>query len=615
MPSHTFRRTSYFYLQIWHRLSPHLGILVRAAVCWGIGLVVLLFDRPSQFDRRFDFRGRQRVDANVVLIQFTPNEWSELNGLKGRLLRPLKEMLVVGDNFFWKEDVWHTLLERILRNHPKAIVNTFFFDSQIFANKTDSVFCDDRVIWAANLDNFGRLLMPFFANNYGDNVGTVELPLDDDRVVRRFSSPLLQVPNIAHRTGEKIGTPFLRETLPSGESKLINFRGPQNTFPSFSLTQIFDNKFPEDYFAGKIVVLGVKDSGAHEMQTPVGEMSSSEIYANIFDNLETSRWIKPVPIAIVLAYLALLVGLAIVLLLRYPQIVSSSVLLVVALVILTFSLYLFDAFAIWLPVISPLSALFSTYMVFVSYQLTLKENMNWRLEQERRNFLQLETMKNNFLSLISHDLKTPIAKIQAICDRLMNEGVVSEGLKGIRKESMELYRYIQSILQISRVESNALKLRRDAVDLNVLIERVAELLRPLANEKQIQITLILEPLFTIEADASLIQEVTLNLVENAIKYSPTHSEIKIYSEEQKDLIKVTVVDQGPGVPNDEVEKIFQKFYRGKKQIHSSTGTGLGLYLVKYFIELHGGVVFMENIPDHSFSIGYTLPLENDSDHA
>ena len=96
------------------------------------------------------------------------------------------------------------------------------------------------------------------------------------------------------------------------------------------------------------------------------------------------------------------------------------------------------------------------YVIFISYQLSEKENQTWRLQQEKQLLSELDQLRNNFVSLISHDLKTPIAKIQAICDRLLSGPVVAEvreSLGNLRKESVELHRYIQSILQISRLES------------------------------------------------------------------------------------------------------------------------------------------------------------------
>src|SRR5690606_10376599 len=174
------------------------------------------------------------------------------------------------------------------------------------------------------------------------------------------------------------------------------------------------------------------------------------------------------------------------------------------------------------------------YVVFLGYQLTLKENEAWRLEQEKKFFSEIEQLKNNFVSLISHDLKTPIAKIQAICDRLLAQPAsadVHEGLERLRQESSVLHRYIQSILKMSRVESRDFKLNKEAADINEMIETVVSQLTPLIQQKHIHLELNLEPIFSIELDSLLIQEVILNLIENAVKYTPEKGSIEVSSRE------------------------------------------------------------------------------------
>lgn len=616
-----FRRAQYVSLKILRFIVNSRGLWIRAIICWLVGVVVLFIDDPAQFDRRFALRGWQPIDPEIVLLQFTVSDWREVNGLNPHAPRPMREFLSVSDSFFWNPQTWSFLLNRIIADQPRALAVTLFFSSELFADrpsrKEAPIFSDDRILWAANQDHFGHVMMPFFSNSYGYNAGIAELPLDDDQRVRRFSSPLVQIPHLAYRLGEDLGVRDLQADLPFGDSKLINFRGPAQTFPTVTLPQVLRGQVPAGFFNRKIVVIGVADSDSHVFQTPLGTMTRAEIYANIIDNMLNHRWIKPVPYTLVLLYLLIVVVLTVWILFQYPQLVAWSALAALSLAMGTLSLFLFDQTYYWLPLFAPMASLFATYIVFVSYQLTLTENLTWRLEQERKNLLELEAMKGNFVSLISHDLKTPIAKIQAICDRLIHgkakedggSTIAQDALKSIRRESTELHRYIQSILKISHVESNSLKLQRDATDLNELVEHVRDLLMPLADEKNLSFQLELEPLFSIEVDGALIQEVILNLVENAIKYSPPNSTILIKTEEHGNSVRLTVTDNGPGVAEDELDRIFNKFYRGRDHSLTTKGTGLGLYLVKFFVELHGGSVFADRHLNEGFSIGFKIPLE------
>ncbi len=241
---------------------------------------------------------------------------------------------------------------------------------------------------------------------------------------------------------------------------------------------------------------------------------------------------------------------------------------------------------------------------------------NFRLQQEQKYLHELEQLKNNFVSLISHDLKTPIAKIQAIVDRLMTQHQdddLNQDLRSLRLYGDELNRYIQSILKLLRVESRDFKIHTEVGDINEVIEEALNSLRPLAREKNISIHTSLEPMFSLEFDTTLIKEVVINLVENAIKYSPGGGQIEVVSHESEDYVHVLVKDTGEGIKPEDMEKVWGKFTRGSDQDLKTKGTGLGLYLVKYFIELHGGKVIMESSLGQGTTVSFTLPLDTENE--
>jgi signal transduction histidine kinase len=312
-------------------------------------------------------------------------------------------------------------------------------------------------------------------------------------------------------------------------------------------------------------------------------------------------------------YLLILLAISTWIVHYYPHSVAVFLLLALVMVLVSLSVWIFDAFYIWVPISSAVIQTAVLFIVTLTYQVSYNEQKAWRLEQEQLYMREIEQLKGNFLSLISHDLKTPIAKIQAIVDRLLG-GVYAEpiakDLKSLKASSQELHRYIHSILQVSRVEARELKILKVATDPNELVKKAIEQIYPLAHEKSIFIESHLEPLFAIEVDAILVGEVILNLIDNAVKYTAAGGQIRVQTREIDEVIEFKVEDTGEGIPQEDLKHIWEKFYRAQNQVTNSKGTGLGLYLVKYFIELHGGNVFITSELGKGTTVGFHLPLQN-----
>ena len=584
------------------------AVWLRALVCFGVGLSFLYLEGTDDFDTRFAIRGPQSVSKSIVIVQLGQQEWLDYHGQSKNVLRGLKEISAIGDGFFWNPRTWNTFLSHILKDDPATIGVTLFFDSSLQTDRGQndlSAIKNNKIIWAAEIDPDGRARLPAFASNYALNVGLMALSPDDDRIVRKFNSPLVQVPHLAAKVSG------LDSSLIAGESYMINYRGRSSVFEHVSFRDVIDGHLPDGFFKNKIVLIGSFDLDGQIVRTPLGEMSKAEVLAQLTDNLINKRWVQFPNFWILALYLFALLILALLVLNTYPQEVAFIILLWLILVITALSLWLFDSFYIWVPLLAPVAQLSITYILMLGYQLSEKENLTWRLEQEKRLLFETEQQKSHFLSLMSHDLKTPIAKIQAICDRVMSESKedhLNSDLSSIKKESMELNRYIQTMLQVSRVESGTFKFKKEATDLNEVIENVYNQVLPLAKQKRIGLTLQLEPLFSIEIDSILIQEVILNLVENAVKYTPEEGSIYIRSTEENDWVSVVVEDTGPGISAEESSKVFEKFYRGETQRMTTKGSGLGLFLVKYFIELHGGRVKLKSQKGKGTQIGFDLPL-------
>ena len=173
----------------------------------------------------------------------------------------------------------------------------------------------------------------------------------------------------------------------------------------------------------------------------------------------------------------------------------------------------------------------------------------------------------------------------------------------------ELNKFITSILDLTKIESRNLDLALVSRDINNVIENTVEGLRYEATNKNVVVEMDLAPLYPIELDQNLMKRVLSNLVENAIKYSGENTSVKVKSWDDEKWVYVEIQDNGVGIPKEDLEYIFDKFYRVKNDAsHSIKGTGLGLYLVKYFVELQGGTIDAESTLGQGTK--FTVKLKN-----
>lgn len=614
-------------IKVWALLASrmswrHKGLWLRALLCWLVSFIFILADRDVDHDWRMQVRGTQPHSENIVLVEIHFEEWARWTRYFNPNLPPhQKEATYLTDGVFWDAKAWQSLLKIILNQNPRMIGVTPYFGNNLpeqdLSVLDQDVFKNKKVVWAAQVDDDGHILWPQFSKPSRKNTGLMEYMTDRDGIIRRYTgaSTQLKTPQFAHQlTNQMLKTnDWLVE---EDETRLINFRGPEGTFSRISLSDTLNGVYPSDYFRDKIVIIGLGSTGANTYRTPVGAMSRLELVAHVIDNIQNDRSIKSMPRSGIASLLLVFVLFVAVATSKYPQFLSLYLIFLVNIVYASLSMWAFDKFNLWIPIQAPLIASFVTYITFLSLQLTIKEYVNVQLENERRFLLDVEELKNNFLSLISHDLKTPIAKIQAICDRLLSQYPQHEfttDLHSLRDVASELHRYIRTILQITRVEARDFRISKDATDMNEIIEFVVEQLEPIAKNKKIMLTTELEPMFLIEVDHVLIREVVMNLIENAIKYSPEGGHVKITSREVDDNVIIMVEDNGPGIPEDEQKKIFEKFYRGELGKSQTKGSGLGLYLVKYFVELHNGKILLDSNTKMGTRIGFSLPLSEQTE--
>lgn len=598
---------------IFRFLSRRQGFWLRFLLCWGIGCLALSNDELNSYDQRFQLRGDQKVSKQIVLISIRQADFSTIYDSRTNFLGNMNEVTDITDSFFWNKRIWSKLLQKVLQQDPKAIGVTLYFGDNIgsvrLTTEEQKLFLDPKIKWATSTNNLERVLTPVFTNRERSNLGSNEVRRDDDGVVRRVFPQKNETPHLVEAITEK-KFPSTLAGLP------INFRGHSRIFTQYSLSEIMYDEISKDAFKDKIVLIGAETSSGPVYMTPLGTLSRTEILAHLTDTVLHNRWIKRLSFWWYASGFLLLMFIAVSIITTYPQSVALFFILWIATLLAALSAWVFDSFYFWSPAFSPFVLLAATWTIFIGYQATKIERLNFRLQQEQEYLQELEQLKNNFVSLISHDLKTPIAKIQAIVDRLLTQHSDSElgqDLRSLRLFGDELNRYIQSILKVLRVESRDFKIRKQVADINEVIEEALNQLHPLATEKNITIQSSLEPMFSLEFDTTLIKEVIINLIENAIKYTPADGLIEVISEESDDFVHVIVKDTGEGIKPEDMEKIWGKFTRGSDQDLKTKGTGLGLYLVKYFIELHGGKVAMDSKLGKGTTVSFTLPLDEETE--
>ena len=578
------------------------GVLLRGLVCLVISGAFLNFESSSPLDWRFQLRGTQPIVKDIVIVEVTPRDLFHLN--QSKKSKPLSSQSNVNS--------WNKIFQQLQSYNPKIVIPVFNLNRWVKSKKNDHVTLKKwtklpNFLWTKS-KNFQprRHLKTFFKSV--KPVDNQPFSPDADGVFRHYKQNLSKDTDLVQQVLKNLDR---KTKIISPGNQTINFRGPSHTFSTISVSSFFKDDHSTQ-LKNKIIILSMKHKSNTRFQTPVGLMNKAEIIANTLDNELANRWLKRSSTKINYVYLFFVCVLIILLIMIYPHFVSLVIILWAGTALVSLSLWLFDSHYFWIPIISPTIQIFLIYFLFIGYQLTLQENQNWRLEQERKYLMEVEELKNNFVSLISHDLKTPIAKIQAIVDHLKTQNLSTDinfELESLRSESAELHRYIHSILNITRVESKDIKIKIEPTDINKIINRAVDQLSPLALAKEVKIETSLEPLFLLNLDKTLIFEVILNVLENAIKYSYNQGKISIQSSEVDDNVLIVVEDNGPGISKEEQQNVFNRFHRGKEHSFHSKGSGLGLYLVKYFVELHHGQVSIESVLGQGTSVIIILPLE------
>ncbi len=397
------------------------------------------------------------------------------------------------------------------------------------------------------------------------------------------------------------------------------------SYPRYSFVDLIEGKIPPETLKDKIVLVGTfqrdnpKDFTLINSMSSIGLTPKILVEANILDAILNHQGIKETDssflalFCFILSFLIILASFRV----RPSRLIAFTICLIVG--TFAISMLVFQPIPLignfWLPLGAPLLSLTLSFYLMIPLRLYSEHRKRYELEQQNTLLLQVEEMKNNFLQLVTHDLKTPIAKIQGLTETLkrslhdhLNPKDV-ETMNHILSANEELNHFINSLLELTRLDNQGLRVHLQSKDLNQILESIILKHRFTAQAKQIQVVTRFEPLFPIKFDPDLITKVLSNLLDNAIKYSPNLTTVTIETREVGEQVEIVIQDQGIGIPEEERQNLFSRFYRIKNETTQKVkGTGLGLYLSKYFIEAHRGTIQVESSVGKGTCFRIRLPL-------
>jgi len=223
-------------------------------------------------------------------------------------------------------------------------------------------------------------------------------------------------------------------------------------------------------------------------------------------------------------------------------------------------------------------------------------------------------LKSSFVSNVSHEMKTPLAKIQMFAEtleggRIQDPAKIAEYTRVIHRESRKLSQLLDEVLDFARMEAGTLKYRFAACDLGLLVERFTDDFRGAVDMAGGRLDVAIEPdLPLVEADAKAIGQALQNLLDNALKYSPDRKEIRVTLARTDGSVRLEVADNGLGIADSEQKRIFEKFYRAQSDtVHNTKGAGLGLAIAQHVVQAHGGRIEVASRPGEGSRFTIVLP--------
>jgi two-component system, OmpR family, phosphate regulon sensor histidine kinase PhoR len=230
---------------------------------------------------------------------------------------------------------------------------------------------------------------------------------------------------------------------------------------------------------------------------------------------------------------------------------------------------------------------------------------------------RVEDTRRDFIANVSHELRTPLASIKSVVETLQSgalgdKAVAQDFLSRADAEVDRLVQMVTELLELSRLESGQAPLAREPVEVGPMLEQAVERMRPQAERKALEVTLEIAPnLPSIVGDAQRLEQATVNLLDNAIKFTPEGGSVRVSAQLADGAVQVEVEDTGAGISAEKLPRIFERFYKGDRS-RGDSGTGLGLAVVKHTVEAHGGTISARSQEGHGSTFTFTLPASEAS---
>jgi signal transduction histidine kinase len=250
------------------------------------------------------------------------------------------------------------------------------------------------------------------------------------------------------------------------------------------------------------------------------------------------------------------------------------------------------------------------------------EELNRQLNQSNRELneanaklRELAELKEEFLALTTHDLRSPLTVISGVISfftsgRLGELSPEQQNMVAMmERNTQSLIELVNDLLDASKLESGTMRLDVTSIDLRGLLDELRETMEPLAREKEILLQEELAPdLPPVEADRTKLRRILVNLLSNALKFTPKGGRVEVRAAMEGERIKLTVADTGVGIAPEDVKRLFDKYEQARSRAtRGEKGTGLGLYITRQLVELHGGEIQVKSEPGRGSTFSFTLP--------